>query len=134
MRRLIQHGPGLLAGSQPISRKADFGAFAAEFLVPPLFATTVVASLVTVPLPRPVDWTVPLSLMMAYGLGVFLLALGGLSSSGERGVRLLGRAARGALFLSHWLLVVPVSLLAIAFGPEPAGFVQTRRVTRPPDR
>ncbi|CAN5122467.1 glycosyltransferase family 2 protein [soil metagenome] len=134
MRRLIQHGPGLLAGSQPISRKADFGAFAAEFLVPPLFATTVVASLVTIPLPRPVDWTVPLSLMMAYGLGVFLLALGGLSASGERGMRLLGRAARGALFLSHWLLVVPVSLLVIAFGPQPAGFVQTRRVTRTLDR
>ncbi len=134
MRRLLQHGPGLLAGSQPIGRKADFGAFAAEFLVPPLFATTIVASLFTIPSPRPADWTVPLSLFIGYGLGVFVLALAGLWASGERGARLVGRAARGTLFLSHWLIVVPVSLFIIAIGPAPGGFVQTQRVTGAQDR
>ncbi len=134
MRRLLEHGPRMLAGSQPLSRKADFGAFAAEFLVPPLFATTVTASLLTIPLPRPADWTVPITLFAGYGLGVFVLALGGLSAAGERGSRMVARAARGALFLSHWLLVVPISLLVIAFGPAPGGFVQTPRVTGVQDR
>ena len=129
LRRLLEHGPGLLAGSQSLARKADFVAFTGEFLVPPLFATTIVASLVTIPLPRPADWTVPLSLVAAYGIGVFLLALAGLSASGERGGRLLGRAAGGSLFLSHWLLVVPMALVRIAFGPPPGGFVQTPRFT-----
>ena len=118
LRRLLEHGPGLLLGPLPLSRKADFLAFAGEFLVPPLFAATVVASLATVPLPRPADWSVPAALFLSYGIGIFLLALGGLWATGERGPRVVGRAARGALFLSHWLLVVPVVLVRIAFGPE----------------
>ena len=130
LRRLLEHGPGLLVGRQRLARKADFLAFAGEFLVPPLFAATTVASLITIPLPRPADWSVPAALFASYGVGVFLLALGGLSAVGERGLRLVGRATRGALFLSHWLLVVPVVLLRIAFGPWPAGFVQTPRVGR----
>ena len=129
LRRLLEHGPGLIAGKQPLSTQADFLAFAGEFLVPPLFATTIVASLITIPLPRPADWTVPLSLVFAYGLGVFLLALGGLSATGMRGLRLVGRATEGALFLSHWLLVVPVALARIAFMPGVGGFVQTPRFT-----
>ena len=129
LRRLLEHGPGLLAGPLSIGHKADFVAFAAEFLLPPLFATTIIASLLTIPLPRPADWTVPASLFAGYGLGVFLLALGGLSAAGERGVSLVGRALRGALFLSHWLVVVPVALVRIAFGVEPTGFVQTPRFT-----
>ncbi len=134
LRRLLEHGPGLLLGPQPLSRKADFLAFAGEFLVPPLFATTIVASLATIPLPRPADWSVPAALFLSYGIGIFLLALGGLWATGERGPTLVGRATRGALFLSHWLLVVPVVLVRIAFGPEPAGFVQTPRFTGTPDR
>ena len=47
---------------------------------------------------------------------------------------MVGRAVRGALFLSHWLLVVPVALLRIALGPEPKGFVQTPRFSAGPDR
>ena len=129
LRRLLEHGPGLLAGSQPIARKADFLAFAAEFLVPPLFATTIAASLVTIPMPQPADWTVPVSLFVAYGLGVFILAVAGLTASGRRGVGVAARAAGGALFLSHWLLVVPVALLRIAFGPAGGSFVQTPRFT-----
>ena len=129
LRRLLEHGPGLMAGSQPMSRKADFLAFTGEFLIPPLFVATIIASLVTIPLPRPADWTVPASLFVGYGLGVFLLALGGLAAAGERGLPLLGRASRGALFLSHWLVVVPVALVRIAFGPEPRGFVQTPRAS-----
>jgi 1,2-diacylglycerol 3-beta-glucosyltransferase len=134
LRRLLEHGPGLLLGRQPLSRKADFLAFAGEFLVPPLFATTIVASLATIPLPRPADWSVPAALFASYGIGIFLLALGGLWATGERGLRLIGRATRGALFLSHWLVVVPVVLVRIAFGPEPDGFVQTPRFSSAPDR
>ncbi len=133
LRRLLEHGPKLLGGSLPMSRKADFLAFTGEFLVPPLFVATIVASLLTIPLPRPADWTVPFSLFVGYGLGVFLLALGGLAANGERGLRLLGGAARGALFLSHWLLVVPVALVRIAVGRRPAGFVQTPRSARRED-
>ena len=48
---------------------------------------------------------------------------------GVRGLALIGRALRGALFLSHWLVVVPVALVRIAVGPEPTGFVQTPRFT-----
>ena len=129
LRRLLEHGPGLLTGSQPLARKADFLAFAAEFVLPPLFATTIIASLLTIVLPGPADWTVPASLFAGYGLGVFLLAVGGLSAVGVRGPALVGRALRGALFLSHWLVVVPVALVRIAIGPEPRGFVQTPRFT-----
>lgn len=129
LRRLLEHGPGLLTGSQPLARKADFLVFAAEFFLPPLFATTIIASLLTIALPGPADWTVPASLFAGYGLGVFLLALGGLSAAGVRGPALVGRALRGALFLSHWLLVVPVALARIALLPEPTGFVQTPRFT-----
>jgi 1,2-diacylglycerol 3-beta-glucosyltransferase len=133
LRRLLEHGPRLLSGPLPMSRKADFLAFTGEFLVPPLFVATIVASLITIPLPRPADWTVPFSLFVGYGLGVFLLALGGLAANGERGLRLVGRATRGALFLSHWLVVVPVALARIAFAPRPAGFVQTPRSARRED-
>ena len=41
--------------------------------------------------------------------------------SGSAGSALLGRATRGALFLSHWLVVVPVALLRIALGSGPCG-------------
>ena len=129
LRRLLEHGPGLLAGPLSLGHKADFVAFAAEFLLPPLFATTILASLLTIPLPQPADWTVPASLFAGYGLGVFLLALGGLSAAGVRGPLLAGRALRGALFLSHWLVVVPVALARIAFGSAPTGFVRTPRFT-----
>ena len=133
LRRLLEHGPGLLAGSEPMSRKADFLAFTGEFLIPPLFVAAIIASLVTIPMPRPVDWTVPVSLVIGYGLGVFLLALAGLWAVGERGATLIGRATRGALFLSHWLVVVPVALVRIALGPGSAGFVQTPRAARRPE-
>jgi 1,2-diacylglycerol 3-beta-glucosyltransferase len=127
LRRLMEHGPGLLLGRHPLGKKLDFLAFSAEFLLPPLFATTILASLITVVLPGPSDWTVPISLFLGYGMGVFLLALGGLWATGVRGWALAGRSLRGALFLSHWLVVVPVALARIAFGLRRTGFVQTRR-------
>lgn len=129
LRRLLEHGPGLLTGPQPLGRKLDFLAFAGEFLVPPLFVAAVVTSLLTIPMPRPADWTVPVSLFIGYGLGTFLLALAGLAATGERGLALLGRAARGALFLSHWLVVIPAALLRITFAPVTTTFVQTPRST-----
>lgn len=131
LRRLMEHGPRLLLGHQPLGKKLDFLAFSTEFLLPPLFVTTILASILTVVLPGPSDWTVPVSLFLGYGLGVFLLALGGLWATGERGPALVGRSLRGALFLSHWLLVVPVALARIAFGLRPTAFVQTRRFGGP---
>ena len=130
LRRLLEHGPRIVLGTQSWARKADFLAFAGEFLVPPLFATTILASLLTVALPQPADWSVPVTLFLAYGLGIFILALGGLWATGARGIGLLGRAFRGAVFLSHWLVVVPFALARIAFGPEPKGFVKTPRFTK----
>jgi 1,2-diacylglycerol 3-beta-glucosyltransferase len=132
VRRMIDQGPALLAGPQPLGRKLDFIAFAGEFLVPPLFVAAVIASVLTIPMPRPADWTVPLSLFIGYGLGTFVLALAGLAAAGERGTPLFGRAARGALFLSHWLVVVPAALVRIAVGGPP-NFVQTPRSKAPPD-
>ena len=129
LRRLLELGPGLLgAAALPLARKLDFLAFTTEFLIPPLFVTTILASLLTIPLPRPADWTVPVSLFIGYGLGSFLLALAGLAGLGERGAALVGRATRGALFLSHWLVIVPAALLRIAFGKPATGFVQTPRI------
>jgi len=134
LRRLLEHGPALLAGPQPLGRKLDFLAFAGEFLVPPLFVAAVITSLLTIPMPRPADWTVPVSLFIGYGLGTFLLALAGLAATGERGLALVGRAARGAIFLSHWLVVVPAALLRIAVAPATMTFVQTPRSAPPGDR
>jgi len=127
LRRLLEHGPGLLAGSQPLGRKLDFLAFASEFAVPPLFVATVVAGLVTIPLPQAADWTVPASVGIGYAVGIFALGLAGLHATGVRGPTLVGRAVRGSVFLSHWLVVVPVVLLRIAFGPATVGFEQTPR-------
>lgn len=132
LRRLLQHGPGLLAGCLTAASKLDFLAFSAEFLVPPLFVTTIVGSLLTIPLPRAADWTVPVSLFAGYGLGIFILAVAGLSVTGVRGPALVGRSARGTLFLLHWLVVVPAALVRIAFWPERAGFAQTPRSHRQP--
>ncbi|MEX0626803.1 MAG: glycosyltransferase family 2 protein, partial [Chloroflexota bacterium] len=135
IRRLIELGPGLLRAEHvPLSRKLDFLAFTGEFVIPPLFVTTIIASLLTIPLPRAADWTVPASLFLGYGIGSFLLALAGLAAQGERGPGLIGRAGRGSLFLSHWLLVVPAALLRIAAGRHATSFVQTRRTGHQPNR
>jgi 1,2-diacylglycerol 3-beta-glucosyltransferase len=134
LRRLMEHGPRLLAGPVPLGRKADFLAFVGEFVVPPLFAASIVASLVTIPLPQPADWTVPVSLALVYGVGTFLLAMAGLAADGVRGPTLVGRAARGALFMSHWLVVVPAAMARIAFWPVATRFVTPPRATPPPDR
>ncbi len=131
LRRLMQHGPPLVASRLPLSRKLDFLAFVGEFVLPPLFVTTIAAGLVSIPLPQPADWTVPVSLFVGYGLGTFLLALAGLAADGARGLTLLGRATRGSLFLSHWLLVVPAALVLIAFGPRTIRFAKTPRPMRP---
>jgi 1,2-diacylglycerol 3-beta-glucosyltransferase len=128
LRRLIELGPPLVAnGSLPLGRRLDFIVFIGEFVIPPLFATSIAASLVTVVTPRPADWTVPVTLFIGYGLGTYLLALAGLAAAGERSVRLLGRSARGALFLSHWLVVVPAALLRIALWPPTTDFARTAR-------
>jgi len=127
IRRLIEHGPRLVAGPLPIARKLDFLAFTVEFAVPPLVVATVLGSLTTIMLPGPADWTLPLWLAAGYGAGVVALALAGLHAAGARGLTLLGRSARGVLFMAHWLLVVPVVLLRMAFGPPTREFVQTPR-------
>ena len=135
IRRLIDLGPGLIRARRvSLSRRLDFLAFTGEFLIPPLFVTTVVASLLTIPLPGAADWTVPASLFVGYGTGSFLLALAGVAAEGEHGLGLIGRAGRGSLWLSHWLVVVPAALLRIAIGREATSFVQTRRIGHLPER
>ena len=44
-----------------------------------------------------------------------------------RGWRLVGRATRGSLFLSHWLAVIPLALAKVAFGPPSREFARTSR-------
>jgi 1,2-diacylglycerol 3-beta-glucosyltransferase len=128
LRRLMELGPSLVANrALPLGRRLDFIVFIGEFVIPPLFAASIVASLVTVVLPRPADWTVPITLFIGYGLGTYLLALAGLAASGEHSFRILGRSLRGALFLSHWLLVVPAALLRIALWPPTTDFARTAR-------
>ncbi|HEY8179145.1 MAG TPA: glycosyltransferase family 2 protein [Candidatus Limnocylindria bacterium] len=128
LRRLIELGPPLVANrALPLGRRLDFIVFIGEFVIPPLFAASIVASVVTVVLPRPADWTVPITLFIGYGLGTYLLALAGLAAVGEGSFRLLGRSLRGALFLSHWLLVVPAALLRIALWPPTTDFARTAR-------
>ena len=128
MRRLIELGPGLLVDNRlPLKRRLDFLLFMTEFAVPPIFVATIAASIVTVVLPARADWTVPATLFIGYGLGTFLLAAAGLAATGIRGWSLLGRAARGALFLSHWLVVVPIALLRIVFAAPTVEFVRTPR-------
>jgi 1,2-diacylglycerol 3-beta-glucosyltransferase len=135
IRRLMELGPGLLRAPRvPLSQKLDFVAFIGEFVLPPLFVTTIIASLLTIPLPRQADWTIPASLFLGYGIGTFLLALAGLAAQGERGAHLVGRAARGSLFLSHWLVVVPTALFRLAVGQGASSFVQTRRRGHLPSR
>jgi cellulose synthase/poly-beta-1,6-N-acetylglucosamine synthase-like glycosyltransferase len=133
LRRLMEHGPGLLAGSAPLGRKADFLAFTTEFLIPPLFVTSIAAALLTIPLPGEAEWTVPISLFLGYGAGTFVLALAGLAGVGVGGWSLVGRATRGSLFLSHWLLVVPAALLWIVFAAPTRRFRKTPRAGHPPD-
>lgn len=128
LRRLLEHGPRLLAGRAPLRAKVDFLAFAAEFIVPPLFAAAVLTSLVTIPLPRPADWTVPASLGLSYALGSFAMGMAGLAADGVRGAPLVGRAIRGGLFLAHWLIVVPAALLRIVALSAPSEFAKTPRV------
>jgi 1,2-diacylglycerol 3-beta-glucosyltransferase len=128
LRRLIERGPRLADGGPPVTRHLDVDIFLSEFVVPPLVATTAIASLVTVALRRPADWSVALALLLGYGLGTFMLGLAGLAAQGERGRRLIGRAGRLALFFCHWLLVVPGALLRICFGPRTVAFAQTPRV------
>ena len=131
LRRLMERGPGLVVDSRlPLGRRVDFLVFVGEFVIPPLFATATAASLLTVALPQRADWSVPLALVVGYGLGTFLLGLAGIAAHGVRGLPLLGRALRGALFLSHWLVVVPAALLRICFGPRTVAFAQTPRVGR----
>ena len=50
------------------------------------------------------------------------LLFAGLSGVGVGGGGLPGRSLRGALFLSHWLVVVPMALVRIALGPATTTF------------
>jgi 1,2-diacylglycerol 3-beta-glucosyltransferase len=134
LRRLMEHAPSLLAAPLQLRKKLDFLAWFAEFLVPPLFATTLLAALATLALPGRADWTVPLSIVIAYGLGIFGLAVAGLAADGRRGLSLIGRAWRAVLFLSLWLLVVPIALLRIALGSGRIRYVKTPRISSAAER
>jgi 1,2-diacylglycerol 3-beta-glucosyltransferase len=128
IRRLNDHGPRLLADAGlPLGKRLDFLLFTTEFVVPPLFVWSIAASLLTILLPRPADWTVPATLFIGYGAGTFLLAMAGLAATGTRGWHMVGRATRGSLFLSHWLIVIPLALLKVAFGSPSREFARTPR-------
>lgn len=128
VRRLNDHGPRLLADARlPLGKRLDFLLFTTEFVVPPLFVWSIAASLITILLPQPADWTVPATLFVGYGAGTFLLGMAGLAATGTRGWRMIGRATRGALFLSHWLIVIPLALLKVAFGAPSREFARTPR-------
>jgi 1,2-diacylglycerol 3-beta-glucosyltransferase len=128
LRRLMELGPTLVGNAElPLGRRLDFIVFIGEFVIPPLFVASIIASLLTVALPGAADWTVPVTLFIGYGLGTYLLAVAGLAAVGERSVRLLARSLRGSLFLSHWLLVVPAALLRIALWPPTTEFSRTAR-------
>jgi len=128
LRRLMELGPTLVGNAElPLGRRLDFIIFIGEFVIPPLFVASIIASLLTVALPGAADWTVPVTLFIGYGLGTYLLAVAGLAAVGERSVRLLARSLRGSLFLSHWLLVVPAALLRIALWPPTTEFSRTAR-------
>ena len=92
--------------------------------------------LVTIPLPRPADWTVPASRSSsATGSACSCSRWPGCARRGRGGSRSSGRATRGALFLSHWLVVVPVALLRIAVRPRgPPGSCRRPRSARRPMR
>ncbi len=129
LRRLIALGPALVMNRRlPFGRRLDFVLFIGEFLIPPLFTTSILASLITIPMPTPADWTVPATLFLGYGLGTYLLALAGLAAGGTPPGPLLGRSLRGALFLSHWLVIVPAALLKISLGTPSTHFEQTPRI------
>lgn len=130
IRRLVTHGPAVIGGRLSLQRKADFAAFCLEFVVPPVLLASILASMVLTWLARPADWSVPASLVAGYLFGTLALGLAGLHAVGVRGRRLTVRACRGSLFLSHWLLVVPVVLARIAVGPATRDFVQTPRFGR----
>ena len=135
MRRHIELGPAIVRNrALPFDRRLDVIFVVAEFVVPPLFVTAIAASLATIVLPQPADWTVPASLFIGYGVGTFLLAAAGLAAHGVRGAPLLGRSARGALWLSHWLVIVPAALLRMAVGQRTMTFVRTPRGPRPVTR
>ena len=134
MRRLIELGPAIVGNrALPFDRRLDVIFFVTEFVVPPLFVTAIAASLATIVLPQPADWTVPASLFIGYGAGTFLLAAAGLAAQGVRGAPLVGRSARGALFLSHWLVIVPAALIKMAVGPRTTTFVRTPRAVQTDD-
>lgn len=128
-RRLIEHGPALLAAPLPVRRKLDFVSFLAEFAVPPLIVFGVALAAVGALLgASPAGaWTLPVWLTAGYGLAVFLLALAGLAADGRQGGALVGGALRGTLFLAHWLPVVPAALGRIALGSGAPRYVKTPR-------
>ena len=122
LRRLMGSVRGLLAGPAPRERKLDFLAFTAEFLIPPLFATSIVAQPARPSRCRR-GWTGPSRSPSSSDTGSasFLLALAGLAGAGVRGMSLAGRAAaRRAL---------PLALAGGRAGGAPAHRVPAGRPT-----
>ena len=129
LRRLIELGPPLVANrALPLGRRLDFVVFIGEFVIPPLFAASIVASLLTVVLPRAGRLDRPRHpVHRATCSAPTCSAWPGWRPPANARLRLLGRSLRGALFLSHWLLVVPAALLRIALWPPTTDFARTAR-------
>ena len=135
VRRMISHGPAVARAPIPLRRKLDvFGFLLTESALPPLL----VAALISGFLPSRRGrgrrrWLLPIALFLGYGSGMATLAWGGLAAEGRQGRQLIGGSLRAALFLVHWLAVVPAALLRIALGPAGIRYVKTPRLIRPFD-
>ena len=128
LRRLMELGPSLVANrGLPLGRRLDFVVFIGEFVIPPLFAASIIASLLTVVLPRPADWTVPVTLFIGYGIGTYLLGLAGLAASASVRSGSWGAACGAPCSSATGCWLSPAALLRIALWPPTTDFARTAR-------
>ena len=128
LRRFITHAPGVFRSPIPLVRKLDQAAFiVTESALPPFLAAAVLGQALS-DAPRRTGWRVPISLSASYAAALVAFAWTGLRADGRQGWPLLAGALRGALFLAHWLLVVPAALVRIATRPSEIRYVKTPRL------
>jgi len=125
MRRIISHGPVLIAAPIPLGRKLDFLSLVAQFVFASLFMASIAYGLIVSVMSPPADWAVPLTLLISFGMGIAPLAWAGLSASGRRGSSLFAGVLRATVFLFHWNLVAPAAMIRIALGPSGIRYVKT---------
>ena len=134
LRRLLEHGPACLpARSRSAGRPTSWPSPASSSSRRSSPPRSSPASL-TIPLPRRPTGACRPRCSSATGSASSCSPWPACGRRGSAGCGSSGARMRGALFLSHWLLVVPVALVRIAVRPGPSAFVQTPRFTGAPDR